>query len=162
MTWTWCHNAGQTLTYLKPLPKDMTVWLLPSRSDPRWPEMCCFWGGFIISSFLFSSFCFNHRKMAQFLLVLRLSNFSFSISCARVFVSASLRLRGCQQRFLVRFVCLPCNSLQRAAGPAREPLSYWFNDSSSYFAGICMSVLLSTLSTHAQSQNKKCGYVWFV
>lgn len=71
MTWTWCHNAGQTLTYLKPLPKDVTVWLLPSQSDPRWLEMSCFgFFFFIISSFLFSSFCFNHRKMAQFLLFL--------------------------------------------------------------------------------------------
>lgn len=43
MTWTWCHNAGQTLTYLKPLPKDMTVWLLLSQSDPHWLQMCWFW-----------------------------------------------------------------------------------------------------------------------
>lgn len=37
MTRTWCHNAGQTLTYFKTLPKDMTVWLLLSQSDPPWP-----------------------------------------------------------------------------------------------------------------------------
>lgn len=35
--------------------------------------------------------------------------------------------------------------MRRAAGAAREPLSYWFNDASAYFTGICMSALLNTL-----------------
>lgn len=61
MTWTRCHKAGQTLTYFKTLPKDMTVWLLLSRSGPHWLERCC---GFIFSSLFFTTFCFfPHRKI---------------------------------------------------------------------------------------------------
>lgn len=155
MTWTWCHNAGQTLTYLKTLPKDMTVWSLLSPSDPLWLQMCCFWFCYHLSALTIGRW---HIYAGSFSCFSDFPISHFPSFCTGAFVSGSLRLRDCQQRFLVRFVCLPCNSLQRAAGPAREPLSYWFNDSSSYFAGICMSVLLSTLSTHAQWHNKKYGY----
>lgn len=171
MKWTQSHNAGQTLTYFKKLPKD-TAGCCASASltlfgCPRGVSFSLPFKPFAL--FFFHMKC-KTKDISLFIplkgyldWVLNPSFFDFKLSlfffffCSSFwitlgyFFSVSLCLppcpRLCHRSFLICLVCLPCNSVQWAAGPAREPLSYWFNDASSYFTGIYMSVLLNTLST---------------
>lgn len=161
MTWPWYHNAGQTMTYLKNSQKTRQA----AAAQPVWPSLsvhvCLLFRPFLFSFCLFwycikakmQTFCciewfvFWHwtKQIASCLL-----SVSFCLSlCISVCLSSCTCL--CQCSFLICLVCLPCNSLQWAAGPARESLSYWFNDASAYFTGIYMSVSLNTLSTNTNT-----------
>lgn len=139
MTWLWYHNAGQTMTYFK-----------KKKSSQKTRAGCCCCSASLTLSVCPRGFFSNSSSFSSTVLY-STCRCGFSLF---LFVSSCPCLHQCS--FLICLVCLPCNSLQWAAGPARESLSYWFNDASSYFTGIFMSMSLNTLSALTNARLKTC------
>lgn len=165
MTWPWYHNAGQTMTHLKisqktwqaaaaqPVRPSLAVHVVCSSSLisylnlPSFPPFVARAQNANTPSIFIAYFSYSDiEKTDQAVSEAWILPLFFL--CIPLFISMPLPLS-------VLFLSMSgLSALQQPAerrGPARESLSYWFNDASSYFTGIYMSVALNTLSTRTNT-----------
>lgn len=142
------------MTHLKKTFKQDSRLLL-SQSDPLWLSMWRFFSSFLVfiyllpSNFiLFLSCILLHNKLL-FGTNLERGYILTHLCVSSPTISVCVSLSQCS--FLICLLYLPCNSLQWV-WPTRDSLSYWFNDASSCFTGICMSVCKHSVFMHKDSQ----------